>query len=220
MARRERRLFSGAPLTLAFSGRLIPMKGAEHLLDVASQLARLRFPFRFLIAGAGSSAPQMQERIAREGLHQVEMLGVLPFGEQLMPRMRNEVDLFVACHRQGDPSCTYLETLAAGVPIIGYANEAFTGLLNLAEVGWGVPLDQPRRLAERIAQLGRAEIIRRSHSGLAFAREHGFEATFDRRLQHLVCIAEAHRARQPSLQAKLSLFPLSLGRGLGRGKTT
>lgn len=33
------------------------------------------------------------------------------------------------CHRQGDPSCTYLETYACGMPIVGYNNQAHQGIL-------------------------------------------------------------------------------------------
>jgi glycosyltransferase involved in cell wall biosynthesis len=190
MAERARRLSRAEPLTLAFSGRLIPMKGAEDLIDVAAQLKRRMFPFRFLIAGDGSSLPAMRERVRREGLHEVEFLGVLPFETGLMPLMRSEVDLFVACHRQGDPSCTYLETLAAGVPIIGYENEAFAGLLGLGEVGFGVPMNRPDLLAQRISELSRSEIIERSERGLRFARQHAFEKTFERRVEHLIEIAE------------------------------
>jgi glycosyltransferase involved in cell wall biosynthesis len=195
MERRAQRLQSGQPLTLAFSGRLIPMKGAEDLIEVASQLKRRKFPFRFLIAGDGSSLPAMQERVRREGLEEVEFLGVLPFETGLIPLVREQVDLFVACHRQGDPSCTYLETLAAGVPIIGYENEAFSGLLSLAELGFGVPLGRPALLAQRITELSRSEILDRAHDGLRFARQHGFERTFERRIEHLREIAERWATR-------------------------
>jgi colanic acid/amylovoran biosynthesis glycosyltransferase len=198
MAERARRLYDGRPLTLAFSGRLIPMKGALDLIEVASQLKRCGFPFRFLIAGEGSSADAMRERVAREGLREVEFLGVLPFATGLMPLMRREVDLFVACHRQGDPSCTYLETLAAGVPVVGYRNEAFQGLLDLAEVGFGAPLDRPEKVVQAIVQLSREEIMARAESGLRFAREHSFEKTFERRVSHLANVAERyHVGKKP-----------------------
>ncbi|MFT3925070.1 MAG: glycosyltransferase [Myxococcales bacterium] len=200
MDARARRLREGRPLTLAFSGRLIPMKGAEDLIEVAAQLKRRNFPFRFLIAGEGSSLEAMQARVRREGLHEVHFLGALPFATELVPLVRREVDLFVVCHRQGDPSCTYLETLAAGVPLIGYENEALAGLLKLADVGFGVPLNQPERLAQRIIELSREQILERAHIGLRFARQHAFEKTFERRVEHLVEIADQWHSRgRPSL---------------------
>lgn len=190
------RVRDGAPLTLAFSGRLHPVKGADHLLDVAAALARLGVRFRMLIAGDGPCAAPMRERIAREGLTQVVMLGVLDFRRELMPLMRREVDLFVSCHRQGDPSCTYLETFAAGVPVAGYANEAFAGLLSHDPgLGFRAPLDRPEQLARRIAQVPREELVQKSWNCLRFARQHDFESTFARRIAHLVQIAGDWRER-------------------------
>jgi glycosyltransferase involved in cell wall biosynthesis len=200
MEDRARRLQSGRPLTLVFSGRLIPMKGADDLIEVAVQLKRRGFPFRFLIAGDGSSFPGMQRRIEHEGLHEVHLMGSLPFAEELVPMLRREADLFVVCHRQGDPSCTYLETLAAGVPLIGYQNEAFAGLLELADVGFGVPLNQPEKLAQRITELTREQIWQRAQTGLRFAQQHAFEKTFKRRVEHLIEIADRWQLRgRPSL---------------------
>ena len=45
-----------------------------------------------------------------------------------LQRIAKQADLFICCHVQGDPSCTYLETFACGVPIVGYANEMWTPL--------------------------------------------------------------------------------------------
>lgn len=210
IAQRARRLHAGGPLTLAFSGRLHGMKGADHLVDVALGLRRRSLPFRMLIAGDGPCRPEIEARLAREGLDEVAMLGVLDFKTELMPLMRREVDLFVAPHRQGDPSCTYLETFAAGVPVVGYGNEAFAGLLAIdPSVGFASPLDRPDALARRIAELDRRTLVDASHACLRFAREHEFESTFARRVEHLVEIARTARRRTRRIS---SLGPTELAR--------
>jgi len=193
---RARRLAAGGPLTLAFSGRLHGMKGADHLADIARGLKRRNVPFRLLVAGDGPCAAGLRERIERERLDEVELLGVLDFRTELMPLMRREVDLFVAPHRQGDPSCTYLETFAAGVPVVGYDNEAFAGLLEIApSVGFRAPLGRPDALARCIAELDRRTLIEASHACLRFARQHEFESTFARRVEHLIDVALRERAK-------------------------
>lgn len=176
------------PVRLAFSGRLNRMKGADHLVQVAVALRDLGVPFRFDIYGDGPLAPVMAQAIHSQGLDdRVVMGGVLDFGSELMPRIREEVDLFVCCHRQGDPSCTYLETLACGVPIVGYANEAFAGLLRQCEAGRSVPMDEPLALARAIAQLIESpdDLLAMARTGLAFARQRTFEAEFRARIDHL-----------------------------------
>ncbi len=186
------------PLRLAFSGRLIAMKGADHLPMVASELKRRGVPFTMDICGGGELEPGMRAAITRFQLDDcVRMRGVLDFEKQLLPLIASEVDLFVCCHRQGDPSCTYLETYSCGVPIVGYDNEAFAGLAEVSNVGgrtWVTPLDDPITLAAKIADLNgrREEIADASHNALAFASRHTFENTMRQRVQHMIeCMRSA-----------------------------
>jgi glycosyltransferase involved in cell wall biosynthesis len=101
--------------------------------------------------------------------------------------MRQEIDLFVCCHRQGDPSCTYLETLACGVPIVGYDNEAFVGLLRICPAGYAVPMDDWQGLAKAIAQLSQSpnELINLAREGISFTKKHAFESEFQARINHV-----------------------------------
>jgi glycosyltransferase involved in cell wall biosynthesis len=196
------RLMAGGPLRLAFSGRLIAMKGADHLIEVARELRSLGVDYRLTIWGDGDLVPEMESRISRYGLRdRVELAGVRDFERELVGLMRRGVDLFVCCHRQGDPSCTYLETLAAGVPIAGYANEALDGLLQCDAMGRSVNGPRPRALALLIRELDRerAAVAQQSRRAREFAAGHTFELTMGRRVDHLGSIARAPRGptRQP-----------------------
>ena len=183
-------------LRLAFSGRLIAMKGADHLVRVAEGLRRRGKPFELAICGAGDLEPSMRRDVAARGLgDQVRFMGNLDFVRELVPFVRDQVDVFVCCHRQGDPSCTYLETMACGVPIAGYANEAFAGVVQRSYSGWQVPMDRPEALADCLARLNDAEIERHSAQSLAFAREHTFEREFRHRVDHLVGLTAARSNR-------------------------
>jgi glycosyltransferase involved in cell wall biosynthesis len=198
-------LRQGKPLRLAFSGRLIAMKGADHLPLVARELRRLNVPFTMDICGGGALEAAMREAIARfELTQQIRLRGVLDFERELLPFIAREIDLFVCCHRQGDPSCTYLETYSCGVPIVGYDNEAFAGLAAASGVGgpdWVTPMDDPVTLARKIADLGgsREGIAQASHNALAFATRHTFEHTMCNRVQHMLdCLPKAAAASQRS----------------------
>lgn len=194
LERRLEELRAGRPLRLAFSGRLNRMKGADHLLAVAKRLAERGCEFELAICGGGPLEEELAREIERAQLgSRVQLRGVLDFRSELVPFVARSVDLFVCCHRQGDPSCTYLETFACGVPIAGYANEAFAGLMRLADVGVVTPLDDVDALAAAIHSLARdrERLAALSRAALRFAREHSFEAEFRRRIAHLRGIAEA-----------------------------
>lgn len=181
------------PIRLAFSGRLIRMKGADHLVRLALKLRDLGIPFFFVIYGAGELESWMQTFIDRNGLgNEVSMPGAVDFYTRLLPEIQEKTDLFVCLHRQSDPSCTYLETLACGVPIVGYRNRAFAGILELADTGWGCGMNDLDGIARMIVHLNgnRAEIAEKSRKSLEFALLHDFETTFQNRIDHLRTLIE------------------------------
>lgn len=189
---RAARLRNGDPLRLAFSGRLIEMKGAHHLIPIARHLRELGVNYELTIYGGGSLTKDIMRQISLSGLQRhVKYAGVLDFSTELLPQLKENTDLLVLPHLQGDPSCTYLETLACGVPIAGYANEAWAGILERGSVGWCASIGNPERLAKLIAgiSVGREGLIAASHRALSFARQHSFERTFDRRIEHLKLLA-------------------------------
>lgn len=195
----SRRLGAAAPerpLRLAFSGRLIAMKGADHLIRVAARLRDDGTPFHLTIYGTGELAAPMRARIAGLGLERmVTMRGAVDFHATLVPEVRSDVDAYLMLHRQSDPSCTYLETLACGVPIVGYLNQALAGILALADVGVGVAMDDVAAAAAAVRALDadRSLLARKARHAAAFARRHSFEDTYRRRIDQLVQLGRAAR---------------------------
>jgi colanic acid/amylovoran biosynthesis glycosyltransferase len=186
------------PIRLVFSGRLIAMKGVDHLVETSKHLATLGVDFELAIYGEGALVPEIKEAIAAHGLAgRVKLGGMLDFDTELVPLVKKRADLFVCCHRQGDPSCTYLETMSCGVPIVGYDNEAFRGVVRDSHSGWLSPMNRPAELAAKIAQLSRNrdEVVDHSLAALRFARRHCFEQTFQQRNDHLQRIASTRWAK-------------------------
>jgi colanic acid/amylovoran biosynthesis glycosyltransferase len=194
LERRIEKMLAGEPLRLAFSGRLVDIKGVDHLPLVAAALRRRGVPFVMEIHGAGDLEAALARMIDELGLQRhVRLCGVADFATQLVPAISSGADLFICCHRQGDPSCTYLETMSCGTPIVGYDNEAFAGVVWHSGVGWTTPMDDPKALAERIAQLDgdRPALASAARAARAFATQHTFEATMRRRVEHLAACAVA-----------------------------
>lgn len=184
----ERKTADYAPLRLAFSGRLIDIKGVDDLPKVAHILAKNGLEFTLSICGDGPLRPRIGSEVSRlELASRVRLLGNMDFTSELVPFIKRSVDLFVCCHRQGDPSCTYIETMGCGVPIAGYDNEAFAGLVRESGTGWAVPMNKPDLLAREILRLAKdREALRKgARRSLEFASEHCFETTFKRRTDHL-----------------------------------
>lgn len=179
-------LTRGGKLRLGFSGRLNKMKGGDELIRVARALRDRRVDFHLKIWGGGVLAESMKADIDRFGLsNQVELCGFVKF-EELVPRVQREIDVFLCCHTQGDPSGAYMEAFANGHPIAGYANEALRGLLELMPFGVEAPVRDPQALAEAIAALDRdrSKLAEWSERAVEHAAQHTFDKTFRRRMQH------------------------------------
>ncbi len=179
-------------LRLAFSGRLEARKGPMEIIGVAAELERQGVDFTFMVAGDGPLRAELEAGVAKAGLaDRFDITGVLDFDRELMPRLRQDTDVFFCPHPQGDPSCTYVETLACGVPIVGYANEAVAALAGATEGVQRVDIGDGAAAATALAALGADvdELERRSRAALAFARAHSFERTYDARVEHLLSFA-------------------------------
>jgi colanic acid/amylovoran biosynthesis glycosyltransferase len=177
---------------LLFSGRLHPIKGAHHLVPMADHLQRMGVDFELSIAGDGPLRSEIEAQIRTRGLQdRVRCLGTLRFGDELMPLLRRSIDIFVCPHLQGDPSCSYMETLSGGVPIVGYDNEAWSGLWRRCEAGVLCERHHPAGLAEAVAALAREPALQQqlARKALAFASQHLFETEFGLRMTHLKQLA-------------------------------
>jgi glycosyltransferase involved in cell wall biosynthesis len=188
-------LGSSRPLRLAFSGRLNRMKGAHYLPRIAERLRSLSVDFTMVICGDGDQVEFLRSELQRRQLaDRVDLKGVLDFKTELVPLMQREADLFICPHVQGDPSCTYLETMASAVPIVGFGNEAWQGIVDREEVGEVVRVGDAEGLAQAVARLAakpeRIESL--SWNARRMAEAHTFESTFKTRIEHLrACAHEA-----------------------------
>ncbi len=156
LEQRTTELESGGPLRLAFSGRLIAIKGVHHLPRVAAELDRLNVPFTFDICGGGAMAEFMKAECRRLGVaDRVRFRGVMDFHTALLPHITRNIDLFVCCHRQGDPSCTYLETMACGTPHRRLRQRGVPWPGRALGRGLDIPHGRPRSPGERHRGLAR-----------------------------------------------------------------
>lgn len=162
------------------------MKGAQDLLPVMHALKEIGVLATLDIYGAGSLTSEIEAGLAAfEG--RVRLHGPVDFATALVPYSRTQADIFLSCHRQSDPSCTYIEAMGCGLALAGYDNAMWSTLSAKAGSGKIAPLGHPSALARAIAEWDRDReaLIRDTKAGLAFARVHDFHAEFTRRMAHL-----------------------------------
>lgn len=179
---------AGRPLRLINSGRLEPMKGAHFLVPLARALRDAHVPFSLDIYGSGSLEDEIRQAIAQADLgDQVQLHKPVPFESALVPISRTAADVFVSCHVQSDPSCTYLEAMGCGLPVVGFNNRMLNALVKDSQGGWCATMGDVPALVALIAGLDRdrAALMARAAAALAYAGQHDFQAEFDARMRHL-----------------------------------
>ena len=196
LERKAARLKKGERLRLLFGGRFVPMKGTLYLPRVAQALVRKCIDFQFDIYGSGPERNQLIDAIRQFKLEdRVRVHPPVDFLSEWVPLLKSTPDLFVSCHPQGDPSSTYSEVMSCGLPIVGFANEAFEGIVTHSGSGFVTPLGDAEKLADQIARLdqNREVLIQAARRGRDFMRSHCFEETFARRTAHFSKAAECWR---------------------------
>jgi len=177
------------PARLIYSGRYHPMKGTLDIIRVALELDRRGFDFRLEMYGKGPLRETM-EAMARRGTdaNKIAIHDPVPYRPDLQ-RVLRESDLFVCCHIQGDPSCTYLETLAGGVPIVGYSNEMWTPLCRESGAGAALAMGDYKALADTVIQMLTSDALdEKSHRAREFAATHTMETVLERRSARMAAL--------------------------------
>jgi colanic acid/amylovoran biosynthesis glycosyltransferase len=170
----------GRRVRMMFSGRYERMKGAVDAVQAAAACLARGLDVEMDTYGQGSQAEAMRAVAAGSG-GRIRVHDAIPFPE--LVKKTHAADLFICCHIQSDPSCTYLESMGAGLPIVGYANRMWTSMAEQSHAGVVTPVNTPDAVADAVQQIlatpGALEDA--SRRAQRFATEHAFEIEFRRR---------------------------------------
>jgi colanic acid/amylovoran biosynthesis glycosyltransferase len=181
----ERRLsgLSKRRVRLLFSGRYESLKGVSDVVAVAAECQRRGLPVELSLYGQGNRRGDLERQAAAAPKPEhIHINDAVPFPELM--ELSKAHDIFVCCHLQSDPSCTYLESFGAGLPIVGYANRMWRQLCAISNAGLSSPMGQVGAVADSIARLvgDQALLAEFSRNARRFALEHGFEREMDKRI--------------------------------------
>ena len=185
---RATRLKSGAPLRLVYSGRLERMKGAQDLIPIAKALNARGMAFHLDIFGDGYLKEKIAKDIQKEDLaRNVTLHAPVDFETELVPYMRKNSDIYLCCHRQSDPSCSYLENMGCGLCVVGFGNQMWAALHEASGAGWVTPVGKHEQIAGVICDMDshRDEVVTRCDKAITFAKSHDFLSEFQKRMAHL-----------------------------------
>ena len=187
--------FSSRPrrsLRLLYSGRYEPMKGADHAIQVARACLMRGLDVEMHCYGQGSLRGEMRRLAAETAARgRIHVHDAVSFPE--LVELARTFDIFVCCHVQNDPSCTYLESFGSGLPIVGYGNRMWSRLCQESRAGLSTPMNRPEHVAacvQTLASDGPA-LDAMSLRARKFAIDHTFEREFARRIDAINAALDA-----------------------------
>lgn len=172
------------PLKLLFSGRYEKIKGASDAVRVGIECVRRGLPVEMHCYGQGGLKDEMRRLVAAAGCENAVFVhDAIPYPELVLRSY--EFDLFVCCHIQSDPSCTYLEAYGAGLPVVGYANRMWKHLSQASGIGSATPMRRINPVVESVASLIQdpGQLDQWSRAARKFALRHTFESEFQKRVE-------------------------------------
>lgn len=183
-------------LRIVYSGRFVKIKGVLEIPQIVHELLAHNINFKLDLFGDGPLLNAVKSDIEERQLEKfVEFHGNSDFDSEIFPFLKETAHISLCPHLQGDPAWTYLEALSAGVPILGYENEALSGLLELVEAGATVTSLRADSLAVKIVDFFQDLDTAREMSlnALAFAHQHPTDKTMDYRVSHYLSCLEGGR---------------------------
>ncbi len=168
--RQELGMAQDIPLLLTV-GRLEGVKNQAFLLKVWQGLSQRGIPFYGLLVGDGPLRHELEQMIEQLGLtQQVRLLG---FRQDIYELMR-EADLFMLTSRMEGMPITLLEAMATETPVIVSAVGGMPEIVQLAQNGYAIPMDDEALFIEKLA-----ELIQQPNERARFAQQ-GRQALLDR----------------------------------------
>lgn len=135
-------------VTLFTSSRLVPKNGVDRVIAALPLLPEARF----VVCGVGPDERALRDQAARLGVaDRVASRGFASHAE--VAAALGEADVFVRLSRSEGMGNSFVEAMAAGVPVIGTLVGGIPDFLRDGETGLAVPGDDPAAFAAAVRRL-------------------------------------------------------------------
>lgn len=196
-------LLADVPTILSIGSMAQVYKGFDVLIEAVARCTARGLPLRLVLIGDGRHRPELEQQVARLGLHEhVTFTGQLPGGGAIREHL-DRADLFVLASRTEGLPRVIIEAQARALPCLG---TRIGGIPELLDESCMVPANDPEALARSIARLVSDPVLRARQSArnLTLARTYAEAELQGRRigfLQELRRRTEAGMAPGRTVQA-------------------
>ncbi|MDZ4231982.1 MAG: glycosyltransferase family 4 protein [Candidatus Pacearchaeota archaeon] len=169
-------------INILFVGRIEKRKGLIYLLRAFEALTKRHENLRLLVVGKGELKKQCEDFVKTHGLKEVHFLGEVP--DEKLVSWYKTADIFCSPAPHGESfGIVLLEAMAAGLPVVGFANPGYLEFLKGTRVEpFLVPPGNVKALVSALEKLIDEEQLRKELGqwGREKAQEYSWEKVADR----------------------------------------
>lgn len=152
--------------TIISTSALIPRNGMDTLVEAVGLLPE-ELQWNLVIAGDGPEQTNLKHQASKiRHRNRISFLGRVD--NQDIPKLLAQADLFVRPSRKEGFGVSFIEAMAAGVPVIATPVGGIPDFISHKKTGLLVPPDDPQALAEAIELLGADTNLRELLTANAF----------------------------------------------------
>lgn len=141
----------GAPVIVTTS-RLVEKNGIDTLIRAVAILKKAAKPVQCHILGDGPDRSKLERLVRDLGVeHEITFFGSVPFAN--VPAYLARADIFVRLSRSEGMGVSFIEALAAGLPIVGTPAGGITDIIIDGKTGLFAKIDDPEDAAGKIMLL-------------------------------------------------------------------
>ena len=136
-------------ISLITTSRLVPKNAVSDIID---SLTFLPENIKLKILGTGYEEKDLKEKVLKLNLeNRVEFLGYIPHSE--MPKYLHDSDIFIRPSLSEGFGNSYIEAMAAGIPVIATPVGGIVDFLKDGETGLFCDVRNPRSIAQKVEKL-------------------------------------------------------------------
>lgn len=166
--------------TLIFLGRVAPEKSIDMIINCMPELKKNQPRIRLVVVGGGPGLDELKEQAKNLGVSE-DIYFAGPKDGQLVPYYYHACDAFISASVSETQGLTYIEAMAAGLPVLARYDKNLDGIIQ--DESNGFFFNDEKSLIEKAKKLASMDISNLKKQAYSDSRQYSSECFYEKIIQ-------------------------------------